>query len=338
MRRTCESSGDARSLRLRLLDQIREVVEFDNYAWIMTDPETAVGSAPLADVPSLPELPDLIRLKYLTTVNRWTALRGPVSSLNDATKGDLGRSRVWREVLQRYDVVDVASSVFRDRFGCWGFLDLWRYGHAGNFDSVECDFLRAIAEPVTAALRRCQASTFRAASAGGPRVGPVVLLLSPELRVRAQTAEAADYLQRLVPPADGRAPVPAGAYNVAAQLLAAEEGVDRNPPWARVHLAGNRWLTLRASRMGGEAPLPTRDIAVTIEEATAMERLVLFARAFGLTAREAELLEHLRTGADTRDLARALYVSEHTVQDHIKSIFGKTGANSRNLLLAWVRG
>ena len=65
-----------------------------------------------------------------------------------------------------------------------------------------------------------------------------------------------------------------------------------------------------------------------------MERLMLFARAFGLTVRKTELLEHLTTGADTRDLARAPYVSEHTVQDHIKSIFSKTGANSRNLLPA----
>ena len=40
-------------------------------------------------------------------------------------------------------------------------------------------------------------------------------------------------LQVLVPPeAEDQAPVPAGAYNVAAQLLAAEAGVDDNPPVA----------------------------------------------------------------------------------------------------------
>jgi DNA-binding CsgD family transcriptional regulator len=339
VRRICESASDTRSLRLHVLDLIRAAVEFDSYAWLLTDPETAVGSAPLAAVPDLSALPSLIRLKYLTTVNRWTALTGPVLTLNGATAGDPARSRVWREILHRYDVVDVASCVFRDRFGWWGFLDLWRSGGSDNFDAAECGFLRAITGPLTTALRRCQADTFRASrAAGGARLGPVVLLLSPELEVRAQTAESMDYLRQLVPPAEGRAPVPAGAYNVAAQLLAAEEGVDRNPPWARVHLAGNRWLTVRAARLGDDGALRSRDIAVTIEEATAMERLALFARAFGLTHRETELLEHLTSGADTRYLAGTLYLSEHTVHDHLKSIFSKTGANSRSLLLAWVRG
>ena len=36
------------------------MVKFDAYAWLLTDPETEVGSAPLADVPCLPELPRLI--------------------------------------------------------------------------------------------------------------------------------------------------------------------------------------------------------------------------------------------------------------------------------------
>ena len=80
--RICDSAADARALRLQLLAEIRQVVSFDAYAWLLTDPQTSVGSAPLADVPCLPELPRLIRLKYLTEVNRWTTLRGtPVALL-----------------------------------------------------------------------------------------------------------------------------------------------------------------------------------------------------------------------------------------------------------------
>ena len=52
-----------------------EVIDFDAYVWLLTDPVTAVGVAPLADVPCLPELPALIRAKYATPVNRWTVLR-----------------------------------------------------------------------------------------------------------------------------------------------------------------------------------------------------------------------------------------------------------------------
>ena len=69
----CRGDADAQTLRLEVLAVLRRVIGFDAYVWLVTDPETSVGSAPLADVPCLPELPRLIRLKYLTTVNRWTA-------------------------------------------------------------------------------------------------------------------------------------------------------------------------------------------------------------------------------------------------------------------------
>jgi len=148
--------------------------------------------------------------------------------------------------------------------------------------------------------------------------GPVVLLLSRGLEVRAQTPETQRYLRMLVPPAQDRPPVPASAYNVAAQLLASEAGIDKNPPLARVHLSHGLWLTLRAGRIGNAGTPEERDIAVSIEESSPTERLALFARAFGLTARERELLHRLASGGDTRDLARQMFVSEHTVQDHLK--------------------
>jgi DNA-binding CsgD family transcriptional regulator len=333
--RLCESGADARTVRLDLLKEIDKVVDFDAFAWLLTDPETSVGSSPLADVPCLPELPRLIRLKYATRLNRWTTLATPVALLSVASGGDLSRSLLWRELLCRYDVGDIASSVYRDRYGCWGFLDLWRTN--GRFTSSEAAFLADIATPVTTALRRAQANTFVAERRPRPR-GPVVLLLSPDLDVRAQTPETGEYLRALVPPDGEQEPVPAAAYNVAAQLVATEAGIDSNPPSARVHLSGGLWLSLRAARIGDPGNGNQRDIAVSVEETAPDERAALFARAHGLSPRETELLLALASGGDTRQLARQLFVSEHTVQDHLRLIFTKTGARSRTALLARALG
>ena len=331
----CHSStADAIGLRLAVLEEIRGVVEFDSFAWLLTDPETAVGSAPLADVPSLSELPRLIRLKYLTPINRWTGMETPVALLAASTGGHLDRSLVWREILAQFGVSDVASLVFRCRYGCWSFLDLWRSTGGTSFTTLEADFLGGITKPVTEALRRCQANTFSVAAPATVRGGPAVLMLSPELDVRAQTLEADEYLKLLVPPGADRRPIPAGAYNVAAQLLAVESGVDDHPPTARVHLAAGVWLTLRAARIGTTLPAAARDIAVTIEASTPAERMTLFGRACGLSARELELFAHLITGADTHAIARQMFLSENTVQDHLKSIFLKTGTSNRRTLLA----
>jgi len=335
---------DARRLRLQVLAVLREVIDFDAYVWLLTDPVTTVGAAPLADVPCLPELPALIKAKYATPVNRWTVLqlqKSPAGILSDAVGGELDRSLMWRDVLCRYGIGDMASVVFADQFGCWGFLDLWRNSTRGSFSAADAGFLAAAAAPLATALRHCQARTFvDPATQHRPDLGPVVLTLDDDLRITSRTAASRGWLDALLPPkADERA-IPASVYNVAAQLLAVEQGVDAHPALARTHLADGFWLALRTARLSPDQPPASgaATIVVTIEEASAAERIELFGRAFGLSAREYELLGLLATGSDTRRMAREMSLSEHTIQDHLKSIFAKTGAHDRVTVLSRALG
>jgi DNA-binding NarL/FixJ family response regulator len=299
-------------------------------------------------VPCLPELPALIRAKYATAVNRWTVLRqqaSPVALLCEAVGGELARSRVWREVMSRYGIGDVASAVFADQFGCWGFLDLWRDDLREPFSSGDAEFLASLAPALTTALRRCQARTFTAPAAPHRHdAGPVVLTLDDDLRILSRTAASQAWLNVLLPPQPDERAIPASVYNVAAQLLAAEEGIDDHPAFTRTHLADGFWLTLRAARLSADEPAPgapadsPATLVVTIEEASAAERLELFGRAHGLTHRESELLGLLATGSDTRAMARQMALSEHTVQDHLKSIFTKSGARDRVTVLSRALG
>ncbi|MDP5228538.1 MULTISPECIES: LuxR C-terminal-related transcriptional regulator [Arthrobacter] len=337
--RVCAHGGAGRALRLKILDELRRSVAFDAFAFVLTDPITGVGASPVAEVPCLPELPRLIRLKYLTEINRWTDLPDRFVSLLAATDGEPSRSLLWRELLKQYGVVDVASAVFRDRHGCWAFLDLWRTAPGLPFTAAELARLSLVVPAVTDGLRRAQAATFVQTQAGREALrGPVVLLLSPDLDVLAETVPTFEYLRALMPSSDGQSPVPAGAYNVAAQLLAREAGVDDGTASACVHAGGGHWFTLRAARLGGPGPSADGTIAVTIEDASGADRVALFARANALTGRETELLTHLNAGKDTHDIAAQMHLSEHTIQDHLKAIFTKTGIRTRRGLLSHVRG
>lgn len=51
-----------------------------------------------------------------------------------------------------------------------------------------------------------------------------------------------------------------------------------------------------------------------------------------LTPREAEVLDHLRTGASNAQIAQALHVSIETVRTHARSVFRKLGVPSRREL------
>lgn len=342
-----EAGLDDRDLRRQILTTLGEVIAFDWFAWLLTDPVTAVGAAPLAEVPRVDELPALIKAKYATSVNRWTVLlrqASPVRLLSESTGGELARSRVWREVMSRHGVSDVASAVFADQYGCWGFLDLWRHRRHGPFDAADADLLATVSAPLARGLRRCQARTFiEPATACRRDTGPVVLTLDDGLRITSRTAASQAWLDVLLPPEPSEQAVPASVYNVAAQLLAAEEGIDDHPAVTRTHLAGGFWLTLRAARLSAGQEVAASaggggTIVVTIEEAAAADRLELFGRAFGFTSRERELLSLLAIGSDTRALARQMSLSEHTVQDHLKSIFAKTDSRDRITLLSRALG
>ena len=240
--RVCERDLDERTLRVELVRAFRTAVPFEDYAWLLTDPETTVGSAPLADVRCLPELPRLIGLRYRTTVNRWTMLTG-AASLAQATGGDLAQSLVWRELLHRHDVGDVATVVFRDGFGLWGWVDLWRSRSEPAFTEDEIRFLAECAGPVTQALRRAQLRCFAdRSSAGGPQ-GVAVLVLG---RPRRAGPDASDDGVPPPPGTSGRRPVagPSRAFNVARPAPRGRGRVDSHPPSSRVHLHGGRWVTL----------------------------------------------------------------------------------------------
>lgn len=51
--------------------------------------------------------------------------------------------------------------------------------------------------------------------------------------------------------------------------------------------------------------------------------------AWGLTAREAEVMEHVATGKNNREIARVCFLAEKTVKNHLNNIFPKLGVTTR---------
>jgi DNA-binding CsgD family transcriptional regulator len=346
----CLEVLDDKDLRRGVLAELGRMVPFSAFAWPLSDPGSATGIAPMARIPCPEELPDLIRLKYLTPYCRWTVLMGqprPAMTLLMATDGHPARSPLWNGLLVRYGVTDVLSTVFGDKHGCWGWLDLWRGGDEGTFSEPETDYLATAAPLLAAGLRRSRAAQcWRDAEGSGPAWQAVrkplppqaVLTLDERLAVVGQTASAGDWLgllQRGPRPYEG---IPAEVLNVAAQLLAREAGVDTHLAMSRVPVGHGAWAILRSTRLDAGQPGATPPLAVTIQECPAVDRLEVFARCFALTPQQHRLLGLAAGGLSTAELAAALRIRPYTVQDQFKAVFTACGVRSRGALLGLALG
>jgi DNA-binding CsgD family transcriptional regulator len=173
-----------------------------------------------------------------------------------------------------------------------------------------------------------------AAGADNPAIAeaPGLVLLANDHTVAAATEAGGWWLDQLghASPASAQPPEPLAA--VAVRLAAVEAGATGLLPRLRLRTRSGRWAVLHASR------LPEGDrrgsVAVIIEQASAPEVAELIVESYALTEREQAVTALVCQGYSTRQIAGRLFISEHTVQDHLKSIFHKVGVGSRRDLVA----
>src|SRR4051812_48658391 len=94
-----------------------------------------------------------------------------------------------------------------------------------------------------------------------------------------------------------------------------------------------RWLSVHASALrnptGGPAP-----VAVTIEPAKSAQIAPIIVEAYCLTAREQQITQAVARGLSNQEIAAELFLSSHTVRDHLKAVFAKVSVGSRGELVA----
>ncbi|MDQ5819568.1 MAG: helix-turn-helix transcriptional regulator [Actinomycetota bacterium] len=97
---------------------------------------------------------------------------------------------------------------------------------------------------------------------------------------------------------------------------------ERSVPHLVTRGRSGRWLMLHGAwtEPGSDRGSETM---IVIEAAGPREVAWLKTSAYGLTKREREVVDLVARGASTRQISRASYISEYTVQDHLSSVFEK---------------
>lgn len=248
----------------------------------------------------------------------------PVGALWLDTGGHPERCRRHREFMRpRFGFTDELRVVFPSRGVSWGGMALYRAHDEPPFNEGDVDQLAGVAGLLGAALAR---SLFRPMphpeAAGTPLQAVLIVDRADQVTHLTSSAEAA------VAELGGwdHGSLPASVLTLVATTRTRGE-----PAQTVAHTPSGRWLRLRAAPLSGP---DGGDTVVTIDPTprAALSRLAL--AAHGLTAREEDVALLVLQGASTQSIASALHLSPHTVQDHLKKIFGKVGVSSRRDLTA----
>jgi len=312
------------------MDVVASVVPFDAACWGTVDPETHIitsgvtrhfapspaQQAYYAELESSGEEPNALTVL--------AARRSPAARLTDLGAGR-GTSARWNELYRPLGIGFDLRTPLRSGGRVWGVAELFRAPGALDFDDREVDFVAGVADVLGAAARTAMLAP---AGEGDPvDEGPALLVVDRDGTPEAVTPAAEAWIERAV--SHGPEGLGMALRGVVGAVTSGHASAR-----ARCRIDG-RWIALHAS------PLRTRGgadtIAVSIEPAATAEVSRLLLAAHGLSERERAVCEEVLAGRSSKEIAARLFISTHTVQDHLKAVFAKVGVSSRRELVACLR-
>jgi DNA-binding CsgD family transcriptional regulator len=123
----------------------------------------------------------------------------------------------------------------------------------------------------------------------------------------------------------------AALHAVASATRSAVSARDPELPRSVVRTPVGTWLVLHGALVGSPG---SGEVAVFVQRAHPTLVAPLLLEAYGLTPREREVAQLTLRGATAVQAGGLLSISPHTVNDHLKAIFEKTGTRSRGELSA----
>ncbi|NGN64818.1 helix-turn-helix transcriptional regulator [Streptomyces sp. A7024] len=326
------AAPDASALFGAASARLRRLLPYDAAIWRATDPVTGLMTAPIR-VENLDEGGCAV---YWTTEARvdqvipFRALAGaasPVAALGRATGGRPEHAPLYEAYLRPRGLGDELRAVLRTGGRQWGAVSLFRRQDRPAFSAADTEFVAGLSAPLASRLRAYARPPD--VPAEQPADGTGLLLFTPAGQLVSANDSAWHHLADLPQVAVSGAaahpdPAARGLPVWVRTLAAAGEGR------VRVRDGRGRWLVCHASRLDGD----TGFTAVVVEPAPPSEVALLIAEAYGLSARELEITRLVSAGVPTAEMAGRLGISRHTVRDHIKAVFAKTGVASRGELVA----
>jgi DNA-binding CsgD family transcriptional regulator len=300
--------------------------------WYTLDPASLLVTSHFHD--GMPEIPGewLADEYYADDVNKLVdvvrSARG-ISTLHEATNGDPSSSPRWHANMGLGGDQEMIARLATPRGDVWGALGLYREPGSPMFDAGDLAWVQAAAPHLAEGARR-SLLVGQATNPEGPD-SPGLVVLTQDWEIESATPGVERWVAEL-PDGDWDAgTLPPSVLAVAGRARRTAEGRDGSGEVAvaRVLSRSGTWVVLHGACLVGG---PASRVAVIVEPAHPARITPLLMAAYGLTEREQEVTRLVLQGDSTAEIAGRLTVSPHTVQQHLKRIFEKTGVRSRREL------
>lgn len=312
------------------------VPHYDAPCWYTLDPASLLITSHYN--PGMPQFPPewLAHEYYGEDVNTLVDVarsESGVATLHEATGGDPSTSRRWRANMTLGGDQEMICRLQTKSGEVWGALGLYRAPGAATFSSEEKAFVKEASRHWAMGARR----TLLLADARepeGPNV-PGLVVLTETFEVESATPGVERWLADL-PDGDWDAGVlPSSVLAVAGRAAhpspARPDGTGM--ALSRVRCRSGSWVVLHGAALVTDG---RPRVAVIVQPADPARITPLLMSAYGLTDREQDVTLAVLKGESTHEIASSLFVSTHTVQQHLKNVFEKTGVRSRRDLVGKV--
>lgn len=323
----------SRTYRETVLHRIQNIVPYDAYCFTTVDPQTllSTGAVTEAGIESihnqlfLNEYAEEDHHKYADMIRTGKH----AARLSEAVHERSQYSPRYDRILLPAGFGDELRTVLVSEGACWGYLTLYRRAGQPWFTEEEQQFIAAAAESMARMLRLTSLTLLDEIRSESP-VEPGLMIVSHKLDLLSINMAARYWLTQMrLLEQIGPDVLPRPVRAVSSHVICRETAA--SPSKTCFQLPDGRYLVLQASRM--QTSSGPDQVAIRLEQAMPQELLPLLAERHGLTTRERELLGFVLRSYSSKDIAAAMHISAYTVQDHLKSIFSKTGVSSRRELI-----
>jgi DNA-binding CsgD family transcriptional regulator len=311
------------------------VPHYNKPCWYTLDPASLLITSHYHD--GLAEYPPkMLRHEYygedVNQISDVVCSESGISTLHEATGGNPSSSPSWHMNMAMGGDQEMIAAL-RTGGAVWGAVGLYRAPGAPMFNQEDKNFMKAIGPDLARGAR----TGLLVGEARDPEWpdSPGLVVLTEGGEIESTTPGVERWLCDL-PDGDldaGR--LPSAVHAVGARALRTADGYDDvgEIAVARVLSRSGTWLVLHGTSLVASG---SRRAAVIVEPAHPARLTPLLMSAYVLTEREQEVTRLVLSGASTAQIAERLVVSPHTVQEHLKKIFEKTGVRSRRELVGKV--